>query len=350
MLKTETGFAIDLEEKAISETDDCYHFEGYAAVFDNVDRGKDMIRPGAFKKSLAENGMPQLLYQHEMKEVVGVITHAAEDSRGLKVKGEMPKADRFVSDRLYPRLKHRSIKSMSIGYRVPPGGSERRKSDGVRLLKEIDLFECSFVTIPMNPRATVTNVKGFVEFQALPFAKSLSWDAEAAFKRITDTFGADHDEVRRAFLFADPDSGNFDTKFLIADLDENGNLVANRLAIYKAVASLVKDAKQVPEEAIEAVKEHLDRYYERLDLESPWKSFGRDEWKSLSAGERQIRLKGLGVSSALAKELAQLSGQPEADRNLGEPEAHSKEQKQLLITALDSFGELVSAIKAYRST
>ena len=47
---------------------------------------------------------------------------------------------------------------LSIGFTIPPGGSEMR-SDGVRLLKEIKLYEISAVVFPMNEMATVTSMK-----------------------------------------------------------------------------------------------------------------------------------------------------------------------------------------------
>jgi hypothetical protein len=46
---------------------------------------------------------------------------------------------------------------MSIGYRALE--TEKRKSDGARLLKQIRLFECSFVSMPMHPGASVETIK-----------------------------------------------------------------------------------------------------------------------------------------------------------------------------------------------
>lgn len=46
---------------------------------------------------------------------------------------------------------------MSIGYKAID--KEVRKSDGARLLKQINLAEISFVTRPMNPLAEIETVK-----------------------------------------------------------------------------------------------------------------------------------------------------------------------------------------------
>ncbi|MGN6374244.1 MAG: HK97 family phage prohead protease [Sphingomonas sp.] len=62
-------------------------FAGYAAVFDRVDRGGDVVRAGAF-------GTPAsvpLLWQHG-GPAVGTIETLAEDARGLRVIGRVEDA------------------------------------------------------------------------------------------------------------------------------------------------------------------------------------------------------------------------------------------------------------------
>lgn len=154
------GSLIDLEEKALNETEDAYRFTGYAAVFNNKDLGDDVILPGAFKKSLAEQGMPLLLFNHKMDELpIGVIEAADEDRKGLLVEGELPKDDP-VARRVGVMLKarksgHRALKGMSIGYRA----EKHERKSGVRYISQMRLFEASFVNLPMNPLAGVETIK-----------------------------------------------------------------------------------------------------------------------------------------------------------------------------------------------
>ncbi|MBN8830149.1 MAG: HK97 family phage prohead protease, partial [Sphingomonadales bacterium] len=64
-------------------------FAGYAAIFDHVDTGGDVISPGAFAPSLArrgEEGLP-LLWQHRLDQPIGRIEAVREDARGLRVIG-----------------------------------------------------------------------------------------------------------------------------------------------------------------------------------------------------------------------------------------------------------------------
>ena len=62
----------------------------------------------------------------------------------------------------YARLREGAIKGMSIGYRVPAGGSKMgtgRTGEPRRWLKAIDLREVSVVDDPMNPLAKLAYLK-----------------------------------------------------------------------------------------------------------------------------------------------------------------------------------------------
>jgi len=153
---------IALDAKGVKEEDDCYVISGFASVFGNVDLGNDVVMPGAFTESLQKHGLPLMLWQHKMDEApLGVVTEARENSRGLWFKAELPKDDDLVRGRVVPQLRRRGLKGVSIGYKAIE--SERRKSDGARLLKKVRLWEISLVTAPMNPEANVETVKAAVD-------------------------------------------------------------------------------------------------------------------------------------------------------------------------------------------
>jgi HK97 family phage prohead protease len=142
-----------LQLKNTDEDSKYYEFSGYASTFNNVDLYDDAVMPGAFKESLLKK-MPKLIYQHNMSQPLGVIDEAYEDDKGLMIKGRMPKAHSLVKD-IKELLDCGAIDSFSIGYSTVD--SEMR--DGTRLLKQLDLWEVSFVTLPANPKATITSVK-----------------------------------------------------------------------------------------------------------------------------------------------------------------------------------------------
>lgn len=140
--------------------DDARIVEGYASTFGGLDAYGDTIAPGAYKKSLkeikAQNGLP-MLYEHDGISLIGRWTDLAEDDRGLLVRGELTPGHSVASD-VYASLKAGHIDGLSIGFRVPPGGSVER-SDGGRTLKHIDLFEVSIVSRPADRAARTLFVK-----------------------------------------------------------------------------------------------------------------------------------------------------------------------------------------------
>jgi len=147
--------AFAFEMKETKEDNEFFYFEGYGATFGNVDNGGDMIVQGAFKNSLLKNRVIPVLYQHNSREPIGVFTELIEDSKGLYVKGKLPKDDAMVRDRIIPQMKVGSIAKMSIGYSV----IDRVWEGQIRVLKEVELWEISLVTFPMNDQADVTGMK-----------------------------------------------------------------------------------------------------------------------------------------------------------------------------------------------
>ena len=123
-------------------------FAGYAALFDKRDAGRDTIRPGAFKRTLAERRDPLPLYwQHRPDQRIGWIDQIGEDERGLKVVASIDNPDGGAA----AALRRGAVNGLSFGYRAR-GFS--RSADG-RDLTELDLFEVSLVSHPMQHGARV---------------------------------------------------------------------------------------------------------------------------------------------------------------------------------------------------
>lgn len=150
--------------KNIDTEADHYIFKGYASTFGNTDLGQDKVIKGAFAKTLEEikreGRTVPILWQHNTHEPVGVFSHLSEDDKGLYVEGKMPKDDSFVRDRVLPQMKIGSIGRLSIGYGIKENGAVWK--NGVHELKDLDLFETSLVTFPMNPKAVVIEVKSLL--------------------------------------------------------------------------------------------------------------------------------------------------------------------------------------------
>lgn len=132
-------------------------FEGYAAMFGNVDLGGDIVERGAFKEfAKRRNGKIIVLNQHRPSDPIG-LAEVEQDDRGLKFTGQL------VLESASARSAHALMKAgvldeMSFGYDILAGGSETTKS-GIRMLKALKLIEISPVTFAMNPLAGIDSVK-----------------------------------------------------------------------------------------------------------------------------------------------------------------------------------------------
>lgn len=136
-------------------------FEGYAAVFGNVDNGGDVIQPGAFKQfATTRDGKVRVLYQHDATKPIGTAV-VTQDSHGLHVRGELA-LDDSVAAQVYALMKSGALDSMSIGYGILPGGAQFMQS-GERHLSALKLYEVSIVTFGMNEAARISSVKRAAE-------------------------------------------------------------------------------------------------------------------------------------------------------------------------------------------
>lgn len=133
------------------------YIEGYLATYTPDDVG-DKILPGAFSKTLSDSKASgrtiKYLFNHDLSQPLGVIEEIVEDGQGLYFKARISKTK--SAQEKYEMAKEGILDSNSIGYRVIQADYEQ---NGLRLLKEVQLYEGSLVTIPANHTAKVTDVK-----------------------------------------------------------------------------------------------------------------------------------------------------------------------------------------------
>lgn len=117
-------------------------FEGYAALFDRVDRGGDVLRAGAF----GTPGIVPLLAGHRGTPV-GAIETLAVDARGLRVAGRIDAGEIAVA------VRGGAIAGLSVGYRPL-----RVRQGARRELLRVALVEISLVAVPMQARARIDRI------------------------------------------------------------------------------------------------------------------------------------------------------------------------------------------------
>lgn len=141
--------------------DDTGTFEGYASVYGGVDSFGDTVLPGAFDDTLKSRQRPvRMFYNHDPKWPIGKWLDIGPDGKGLKVQGQLTPGHSLAND-VRAAMAHGTLDGLSIGYRIPPGGSA--KEGKIRQLKRIDLVEVSVVTAPADLAARVESIKAAME-------------------------------------------------------------------------------------------------------------------------------------------------------------------------------------------
>ena len=147
-------------------------FEGYASTWD-LDLGGDVIRPGAFKRTLdhwqgSGRAIP-LLDSHRafdsITSALGKLEEAKETERGLWTKFSV--IDDDDGAKALKRIEAGVVGAMSIGYNAVKTSdpTAEEKEDGIhRYLDEVKLREVSLVLFPMNEEARIdlTSVKSML--------------------------------------------------------------------------------------------------------------------------------------------------------------------------------------------
>lgn len=129
--------------------------KGYGSYFDNRDSDQDIIRRGAYQKTIQENGnRVKYLYQHDMMQPLGKMDELYEDEKGLVFTASIPKTQ--LGTDVIELMKAGVITENSVG--IMPIVKEM-KGD-YREIREVKLYEISAVTIAANDQAKILDVKG----------------------------------------------------------------------------------------------------------------------------------------------------------------------------------------------
>lgn len=295
--------------KDTTTDDEYFYFEGHAAVFNNIDRGGDRIIPGAFRETLSSGNSVKILWQHNMSEPLGVPVEMREDSKGLFVRGKMPKEDALVKGRVIPQMKIGSVNTLSIGYGVLEYNTEKTEDEGtIWNLTKLELYEFSPVSIPMNPEATITGWKAVTRFKNLPLAdRKQKWSRSVAVRNIrehTDSTEKPSRSYRNYFMWFDSeDADNFGAyKLPYADwLDGQFKAVPRALVAIKAAIGGARGGVDIPESDKPKILRHVERYLSKL--EDAEKIFILSDVKDIETREDfNVFLKELGLFSKPARE------------------------------------------------
>lgn len=135
---------------------------GYAAVFNseaNLGDFSEVIRQGAFAKSLATGSNVRALYAHNGEALLGTTRGGTlklrEDAHGLAFELALP--DTTHGRDLAILVDRGDVAGMSFGFRVSPGG-DRWEQRGAQLVRELLAVELHEVTLTADPAYQDTSI------------------------------------------------------------------------------------------------------------------------------------------------------------------------------------------------
>ena len=164
--------AFDAEFKAVGFAPDGLptEFEGYAAVFDTIDLGGDLIVKGAFADTLTKRypaggaGIP-VYWNHELDDPfanVGTTLEAKEDDHGLRVRVALD-TETSWGKQVARLLLEKRVTQMSFSFSVEEGAFVDADTGSFYELRKLDLYEVSVVPIGMNQATEIVSVKALKE-------------------------------------------------------------------------------------------------------------------------------------------------------------------------------------------
>lgn len=159
--------------------------EGYAAIFNSAsgDLGgfREMIAPGAFRRTLAENADVRALWNHEAMYVLGRTTtgtlRLSETAQGLWMTVDLPETH-YAND-LLALVRRGDVNQMSFAFRKVVDDWSKGDDLPLRRLLDVDLFDVSPVTFPAYE---ATNV-------AVAMRDSPAWVREVTAQAARDVAG-----------------------------------------------------------------------------------------------------------------------------------------------------------------
>ena len=135
---------------------------GYAAVFNSeavLGDFSEVIRQGAFAKSLATGSNIRALYQHQGDALLGTTRGGTlqlrEDAKGLAFELALP--DTTHGKDLAILVGRGDVAGCSFGFRVAPGG-DRWEQRGAKLVRELIDVELVEITLTSHPAYRDTTV------------------------------------------------------------------------------------------------------------------------------------------------------------------------------------------------
>ncbi|CAB4126492.1 COG3740 Phage head maturation protease [uncultured Caudovirales phage] len=174
---------------------------GYAAIWGNVDDAGDMLIKGCCAKSIQERGPESatnrkvaFLNQHCMKEPIGRLTVLKEDEKGLYFEAILDEIQ--LSNDVLTQLKSGTLNQFSIGFLYVWDKCEWDNQNECLVVREINLWEVSVVTLGCNEETGFEGMKGItpdellaeLEQQTARVLKGFTWEDQMEIRALINKY------------------------------------------------------------------------------------------------------------------------------------------------------------------
>lgn len=129
--------------------------EGYASVWDRPDAYGDIVRRGAFSRTLEQRERPVRMRWQHYGPVIGRWLELREDDVGLYARGQLIPRHSVAED-VAAAIEAGAVDGLSIGFFAT---GYRELAGKLRELTEIDLVEISVVEEPAQVAATIHDIR-----------------------------------------------------------------------------------------------------------------------------------------------------------------------------------------------
>lgn len=148
---------LDFDKDTFTSDNGHIKVEGVVSSYGNMDSYGDIIKKGAFTKSIQQKPTVKLVVNHESRDITKSVGEITLSERGDSIYGEGYINAKYpiVKNELLPRMEDGIVNDFSI--RIGADAKVERLKEGRLLFKEASIADVSFVLFPANENARIVS-------------------------------------------------------------------------------------------------------------------------------------------------------------------------------------------------